>query len=78
MNAIADALSAYPAADTLQMPARASDIWRIIQNKRHPNGSRTGGETLVRNNQDDTRWCMRPNCPQLTEAVERSGTSGLF
>ncbi|WP_407150427.1 hypothetical protein [Bradyrhizobium sp. ORS 86] len=31
MNAIADAPSAYPAADALQMQARAADIWRIIQ-----------------------------------------------
>jgi carbon-monoxide dehydrogenase large subunit len=33
MNAIVDALSAYPAANTVQMPARAADIWRIIQGK---------------------------------------------
>ncbi len=30
MNAIADALSAYPAARSLQMPARAADIWQVI------------------------------------------------
>ncbi len=30
MNAIADALSAYPAAQSLQMPARPEDVWRVI------------------------------------------------
>jgi aerobic carbon-monoxide dehydrogenase large subunit len=33
MNAIGDALSAYPAARSLQMPARAADIWRVIHGK---------------------------------------------
>jgi aerobic carbon-monoxide dehydrogenase large subunit len=60
MNAIADALSAYPAADILQMPARAADIWRIIQSKRHPNGSRTSGEASVQNSQDDTPMVDAP------------------
>jgi carbon-monoxide dehydrogenase large subunit len=60
MNAIADALSAYPAADTLQMPARAAEIWRIIQDKRHPNGSRTGGEASARNSQDDIPMVHAP------------------
>jgi hypothetical protein len=30
MNAIADALSAYPDARSLQMPACAADVWRVI------------------------------------------------
>ena len=30
MNAIVDALGDYPAADTLQMPARAAEVWRVI------------------------------------------------
>ncbi|GJD49703.1 Carbon monoxide dehydrogenase large chain [Methylobacterium crusticola] len=30
MNAVADALSAYAAARSLQMPARAADVWRVI------------------------------------------------
>jgi aerobic carbon-monoxide dehydrogenase large subunit len=30
MNAIADALAAYPAARSLQMPARPEDVWRVI------------------------------------------------
>jgi aerobic carbon-monoxide dehydrogenase large subunit len=30
MNAIADALSAYPAVRSLQMPARPEDVWRVI------------------------------------------------
>jgi hypothetical protein len=42
------------------MPARAADIWRIIQNKRHPNGSRTGGEALVPSNHDDTPMVHAP------------------
>jgi carbon-monoxide dehydrogenase large subunit len=58
MNAIADALSAYPAASTLQMPARAAEIWRIIQS--HPNGSRTGGEASVQDHQDDTSTVRMP------------------
>jgi aerobic carbon-monoxide dehydrogenase large subunit len=33
MNAIADALSGFPAARTLQMPARPADIWRVLQSK---------------------------------------------
>ena len=33
MNAIADALSAFPAARGLQMPARPVDIWRVLQSK---------------------------------------------
>jgi len=30
MNAIVDALTAFPVARALQMPARATDIWRVI------------------------------------------------
>ena len=33
MNAIADALSAFPAAAKLQMPARAADIWHIVHGR---------------------------------------------
>ncbi len=33
MNAIADALRAFPAARSLQMPARPAGIWRILQSK---------------------------------------------
>lgn len=33
MNAIADALADYPAADTLQMPARPADVWRVVHGK---------------------------------------------
>jgi carbon-monoxide dehydrogenase large subunit len=33
MNAVVDALSAFPTACTLQMPARAADIWRVIHMK---------------------------------------------
>ena len=33
MNAIADALSAFPAARTLQMPARAADVWQVIRDQ---------------------------------------------
>jgi len=33
MNAIVDALSAFPAARSLQMPARPAAIWRVLQSK---------------------------------------------
>ncbi|MBS0560164.1 MAG: xanthine dehydrogenase family protein [Proteobacteria bacterium] len=33
MNAIADALAAFPAARDLQMPARPPDIWRVIHGR---------------------------------------------
>jgi carbon-monoxide dehydrogenase large subunit len=33
MNAVADALAAFPAARNLQMPARSADIWRVIHGR---------------------------------------------
>jgi carbon-monoxide dehydrogenase large subunit len=49
MNAIADALRAFPAADSLQMPARPADIWRILlSSKRSPAGRASGSRKATK------------------------------